>query len=193
MERPFQMIAIGVSAGGMSALSHILPAFPEGFPMAIVIVQHVRCDAGDLMASVLEVHTVLPIKEADEKEPIHSGRMYIAPAGYHLLIEPDRTFSLSVDAKVNYARPSIDVLFESAADVYGDQLIGVILTGANTDGSKGLRRVAEYGGLTVVQDPKSAEVDQMPRAALATAPVDHVMSLKDIGSFLVKLGGRDPR
>ena len=115
------------------------------------------------------------------------NKIYIAPPNYHLLVEADRTFSLSIDEPVNYARPSIDVLFETAADVYKTNLIGVILTGANTDGSHGLKRIKETGGLSVVQDPSTAEADTMPRAAIAAVDVDYVLPLEEIGKVLTML------
>ena len=127
------------------------------------------------------------MKEADEKEKTESGIAYIAPSNYHLLIENSHIFSLSCGNLVNYARPSIDVLFESASDVYGSSLIGIILTGANSDGSRGLKRITNRGGLTIVQDPKTAYSDFMPKAAIAATEVNHILPLKQIGPFLVKL------
>ena len=111
----------------------------------------------------------------------------MAPPNYHLLIEPDQTFTLTIDERVNYARPSIDVLFETAAEVFREHLIGIILTGANNDGSHGLKRIKELGGMAIVQDPETAEVDSMPKAAVAACAVDHVLSLEEISAFLNKL------
>jgi two-component system chemotaxis response regulator CheB len=127
------------------------------------------------------------VKEAEEKETAVPGTVYVAPANYHLLLEDDRTFSLTLESRVRFARPSIDVLFESAADVYGSRLIGIILTGANDDGSRGLAAIKKRGGLAVVQDPTGAEVDTMPRAALRAAEVDFVLPLVAIGPFLANL------
>ncbi|MEI7983582.1 MAG: chemotaxis protein CheB, partial [Bacteroidota bacterium] len=112
------------------------------------------------------------------------GMAYLAPPNYHLLIEPDFSFTLTIDERVNYARPSIDVLFETAAEAFKDQLIGIILTGANNDGSKGLKKISEYGGLTIVQDPETAEVDSMPRAALRETVVDHILTIDEISTLL---------
>ena len=128
------------------------------------------------------------VKQADEKEKIVPAMIYIAPPNYHLLVEDDRTFSLSVDELVNFSRPSIDVLFESAADAYGKRLIGIILTGANSDGSNGLKKIKECGGMAIVQDPESSEADTMPRAAIKATKVDYVLPLEEIGTFLRKLG-----
>ncbi len=129
----------------------------------------------------------LPVKQADEKEKILQGSVYFAPPNYHLLVEDDHTFSLTVDPAVNYARPSIDVLFETAASAYGSRLIGVILTGANSDGSLGLKKIKEMGGLTIVQAPESAEVDAMPKAAISAVRPDHVLDLEGVGSLLMDL------
>jgi two-component system chemotaxis response regulator CheB len=128
----------------------------------------------------------LNIKEADEKENIQAGYVYFAPPNYHLLIENDKTFSLSTDEKVNYSRPSIDVLFESAANAYGPRLAAIILTGANNDGAEGLRRIKQKGGLVIVQDPQSAENSYMPAAALKAVKPDFVLSLVEIGRWLTQ-------
>jgi two-component system chemotaxis response regulator CheB len=127
------------------------------------------------------------VKEAEEKEPIRTGYVYFAPPNYHLLIEDDLTFALSIDAKVNYSRPSIDVLFESAVHVYGSQVVAIILTGANNDGAQGIRLVKAQGGLAIVQDPQTADSPFMPKAALEATPVDGVLSPREIGRFLLKI------
>ncbi|MFH1489659.1 MAG: chemotaxis protein CheB, partial [Pseudomonadota bacterium] len=147
--------------------------------------QHPTSD--DFLAHYLNERCELKVKQADEKEDILSGVIYLAPPGYHLMVEEDRTFSLSVDEPVNFARPSIDVLFETAAEVYGEKLVGVVLTGASADGSHGLKRVKESGGLAVVQDPETAEVGIMPRAAVDASEVDYILPLEEIGPFLNKL------
>lgn len=183
----FQAIAIGVSAGGMEALKKILPFLPEDFRLAVMVVQHMKSDSDDFLARFLNEKCNLPVKQADEKEIVKGGHIYIAPPNYHLLIEDDLTFSLSVDEPVNFARPSIDVLFESAAEVYGKGLVGAVLTGANNDGSNGLKKIKSYGGLTIVQAPKTAEARQMPESAIAATEVDHLLPLSAIGPFLAKL------
>lgn len=180
----YEAVVIGVSAGGLKALSTIFSHLPAKFPLSVIVVQHTHPTSDDFLARHLNEVCRLKVKQADEKERIESGAIYIAPPNYHLLIEEDRTFSLTFDAPVNFARPSIDVLFESAADAYQKNLIGIILTGGNDDGSRGLKSVRASGGLAIVQDPKTAEAEAMPRAALASAKPDYVLSLEKIGVFL---------
>jgi two-component system chemotaxis response regulator CheB len=181
---------IGVSAGGIHALSTIIPVLPAAFPLPVIVVQHLSPHSDNYTIHYLDNISGIRVKEIDEKEKIMPGIVYAAPPNYHALVEEDETFSLSVEDRINYARPSIDVLFESAADVYERRLIGVILTGANNDGSKGLKKIKDQGGLTVVQDPNTAEVDGMPRAALETTTVDHILQLEEIGPFLVKMANQ---
>ena len=150
----------------------------------MILVVHRHPDSNSYLEEFLDSKCKLHVKQAEEKENIRGGVVYIAPPNYHLLIEDDRTFSLSVENAVNYARPSIDVLFESAAYVYGPELIGVILTGNNDDGSHGLKEIKKNGGLTIVQTPESAEADGMPRAAIKTAIPEYVLSLEEIGPLL---------
>lgn len=183
----YAAVAIGVSTGGLRALKTILCALPPDFPMPLLIVQHIDRDAGAGLAHLLDSRCALKIKEADDQDAILSGTAYLAPANYHLLVEDRDHLTLSVDPPVSFARPSIDVLFESAAEIFGPQLIGIVLTGANFDGSRGLARVKACGGLAVVQDPKEAEAAQMPRAALACAEVDHVLPLASIAPLLEQL------
>jgi two-component system chemotaxis response regulator CheB len=186
----YKAIVIGTSAGGPAALVELLPVFPPNYALPVIIVQHVH-PAQVHFAARYAQRCKLKVKEADEKEAICPGRVYFAPPNYHLLIEDDQTFSLSVDDKVNYSRPAIDVLFESAADVYGSRLIGVILTGANDDGARGLRRIKQRGGLAVAQDPATAQAAAMPRAAIELAQVDYVLPLADIGKLLIECGLRE--
>jgi len=184
---PYEAVVIGVSAGGMHALRTILPSLPEKFPVPVVVVQHRGAESDDFFTQYLDQRCAVQVKEAEEKEAAAPGTVYLAPANYHLLLEDDRTFSLTLENRVRFARPSIDVLFESAADVYGARLIGIVLTGANDDGSRGLAAIKKRGGLAVVQDPATAEVDTMPRAALQAAKVDFVLPLAAIGPFLANL------
>ncbi|MEW5957371.1 MAG: chemotaxis protein CheB [Chloroflexota bacterium] len=186
----YQLIVIGGSGGASAALTKLLPVFPADYPWPIVVVQHLHPLQEGYFAERFAQRCALTIKEADDKEPIRSGYVYFAPPNYHLLIEEDKTFSLSTDEKVNYARPAIDVLFDCAADVYAAGLVGVILTGANHDGAQGLRRIKEKGGLAIVQDPTTAESPYMPRAAIEATAVDHILSLPDIGRLLVELPSR---
>lgn len=187
-ERGYKLIVIGVSAGGLEALRQLLGGLPPDFPLPIVIVQHLR-SGSDALAESLQHFCRIRLKEADEGERIAPGTAYFAPADYHLLVERDGTLALSVDPPVRYARPSIDVLFDSAADAFGDSVIGVILTGANNDGSDGLHSIKAAGGMAVVQDPASAEVAQMPLSALQTTTVDHVRPLADLPALLCTLTG----
>jgi two-component system chemotaxis response regulator CheB len=187
--RNFQAIVAGVSAGGLDALKSLLEVIPAGFALALVFVQHLHPQQSDFLVEHLGKVCRLPVKEAEEKEAVKGGVVYLAPANYHLLIETDRTFSLSTDEKVNFSRPSIDVLFETAAEAYGAGLIGVILTGAGRDGAAGLRRIQEKAGIAIVQDPLTAEYPAMPLAALEETQTDRVLSIDQIGRLLCELGG----
>jgi len=183
----YEAIVIGVSAGGMNALKTLFSLLPEDFKIPIIIVQHVSPRSENVWIQLLNEKSHLDIKEADEKEKIEKGKVYIAPPNYHLLVEKNKTFSLSVDERVNFARPSIDVLFETAADAYQHHLIGVVLTGANNDGSKGIKRIKECGGLTIVQQPDTAESPYMPASAIATSPPDYILPLEEIIKLLIEI------
>lgn len=183
----YKAVVIGVSAGGMTALDTILPKLPKDFCLPLIIVSHRHPNSDDYFERHLDEKCAVPVKQADQREKITPGTVYVAPPNYHLLIEDDLTFSLSLEAPVHFARPSVDVLFQSAADAYGPQLIGIVMTGANDDGSRGLKKIKEMGGLTVVQDPKSAEIPQMPRAAIAAANPHYILPLREIPGFLTGL------
>ena len=148
----YEAIVIGVSSGGMNAMNILFSLLPKDFNTPIIIVQHIGANSDNQLIKILNVKSNLTIKEADEKEIIENGKVYIAPPNYHLLIEKNKTFSLTVDERVNFARPSIDVMFESAAEAYKNKLIGVVLTGSNNDGTNGIKRIQECGGLTIIQD-----------------------------------------
>ena len=183
----FELIAVGGSWGGMRAVASMLEALPLGFEIPIVLVQHRASSTGDdVLEQVLARTTELEVVTATDKEPLEPGRVYVAPADYHLLVERGHV-ALSTDAPVEFSRPSIDVLFESAADVYGPQVVGVLLTGANHDGAAGLGRIAAAGGFTVAQDPETAERSEMPRAAVERGAVRRVLPLDRIGPFLAGL------
>lgn len=184
----FEAAVVGTSAGGFRALQTIIPALPAAFPLSIAIVQHLDAHADSYLAEHLQRLSAMRVKEAEDKESLAPGTAYLAPAGYHLLIEPDKSFSLSVDDKVRFSRPSIDLLFESAADAYGQSLIGVLLTGANADGARGLEAIKRHGGLVIVQNPMTADAPYMPRAGLATVAPDYLENLEDIGPLLLRLG-----
>ncbi len=180
-----EVIFIGTSAGGVVALNKLFKTLPTTFSIPIIVVLHV----GDnkFIPTAFQTSPQIIIKEADEKESILPGHIYFAPAGYHLLIEQDRTFSLSAEEKVQFARPSLDVTMESAAQVFGPSLVGIVLTGANEDGALGLSTIKKYKGVTVVQNPTEADYATMPKAALKLAHPEHILSLDDIGSFIVRL------
>ena len=180
----YEAVVIGVSAGGFSALTELLPLIPANFPLAIAIVQHRNDDRDNYLCQHLDKHCQIPVSEASFNGQLMPGHIYLAPANYHLLIETDRLFSLSVGPAVRYSIPSIDVLFESAADAYGGKLIGIVLTGANDDGSLGLKKIRARGGLAIVEDPRSAEVSTMPQSAIEIAGADHILPLAEIAGFL---------
>jgi len=183
----YEAVVIGSSAGGLNALKTLFRGLDRNFKLPVIMVQHISPDSENYMVHILNDLKKIPVKEADEKERPVPGTAYMAPPNYHLLIEPDRTFTLTVDERVNYARPSIDVLFETAAEAYKDTLIGIILTGANNDGSRGLKKIRDFGGLTIVQDPETAEVDSMPRAAIQAAHPHHTIALEEIAALLNSL------
>lgn len=178
---------IGCSAGGLHALQQILRPLPADLDIAIVIVSHTPADGANLLPHLLGRECRLPVREAEERQPIRPRHVYVAPPNYHLLIEPDRTFALSVDPKVCNVRPAVDLLFISAADAYRHRLAAVVLTGANSDGANGLRAVAAAGGACFVQDPESAVAESMPQAAIAAVPGAQVLSLAAIPPRLLKL------
>lgn len=180
-------VVIGASAGGLDAISTVLMGLNKNFNVPILIVQHLGAHPSNYMVKYLNDMCNINVSEAEEKEKVLPGNAYIAPPNYHLLVEGDETLSLTVEPKVNYARPSIDVLFDAAANVYGSGLIGVILTGANRDGSKGLKRIKELGGIAIVQDPKTATSNTMPMAAIDITKVDYVLELMDISNKLIEL------
>lgn len=179
-----EAIVIGASAGALEALSVILPGLPANFGVPLIVVVHVPPDKRSILAELFQAKCRITVLEAGDKEPINGGTAYFAPPNYHLLVEANRSLSLSSDEAVLFSRPSIDVLFESAADAYGAGLIAIVLTGANQDGAAGLRAVVDAGGTAIVQMPKSAFASTMPEAAIAMCPTAHVMSLDAIRSFL---------
>ena len=180
----YEIVVIGASWGGLRALERILGDLPDGFPVPIVIAQHRDVDSDDdLLASLLNRYTDLCVVDADDKARLEPGSVLLSPPGYHVLVA-DGCVELSVDAPVQFARPSIDVLFETAADEYGRRTIGVLLTGANADGAAGIAEIKRRGGRTIVQDPDTAERPEMPRAALAAMTPDEVAPLERIGVLL---------
>jgi two-component system, chemotaxis family, protein-glutamate methylesterase/glutaminase len=189
----FELIVMGGSWGGMRAVSVVLEALPADYELPIVLAQHRSVSAGgELLEHALGRKSKLDVAAATDKEPLEPGRVYVAPADYHLLVEPGH-LALSADAPVEFSRPSIDVLFESAADSYGPRVVGVLLTGANQDGAAGLARIAAAGGFTVAQDPATAERPDMPAAAIARGAARRVLPLDRIGPFLRDLRSGVPR
>lgn len=180
------LIVMGTSLGGLSALRTVLGSLPGNFSVPVAIVQHRHKESDYTLSCYLQQYVSLSIREVEDKDEIQPGQIYLAPADYHLLVEPGH-FSLSTDDPVSYARPSIDVLFESAAEVYHRDLIGVVMTGANQDGARGLVQVKARGGVTVVQDPKTAASSIMPKAAIASVSVDWILPLEQIAPCLVRL------
>lgn len=181
----FDAIVIGASAGGLFAMTSILKPLPATYPVPLIVVQHRAKDERSLLEEVLQQKCHIRIKQADEKEEIQPGFVYFAPPNYHLLVESNGTFSLSYDVPVNYSRPSIDVLFETAADVYKQRLLGIILTGANKDGAAGMKKIRKLGGTTIAQDPGTADYPEMPQSAIYTGAIQHILTPEAIGSFLL--------
>lgn len=183
-----RVVVVGASWGGLKAMGTLLHGLPASFRCAVVVAQHRAPSSTEALAHVLQHQSVLPVREVDDKDLIEPGAVYLAPPDYHLLVE-DGHFGLSLAERVQYSRPSIDVLFESAASTYGSGVAAVVLTGANEDGAAGLAAVKRAGGLTVVQDPSTAESAVMPNAAIASGAADKVLPLDDIAPFLVELCG----
>ena len=183
--RQYDTIVIGTSAGGLHALITLLEELPADYRIPVIVVQHRLKDEKDLLEEVLQQKCSIRVRQADEKESIMKGCVYVAPPDYHLLVERNMTFSLTADEKVNYARPSIDVLFETAAEVYAEKLMGIILTGANSDGRRGVEAIRRSRGFTIAQDPGEAEFPEMPKAAIASGAVDKVLSLQEIKKILL--------
>lgn len=179
----YELVVVGASLGGFDALASLLGELPENFPLPLAVVQHRSVDSDELLSILLQRICRLPVAEVEDKQATLPGYVYIAPANYHLLAEKDH-FALSVDERVQFARPSIDVLFESAADAYRERVVAILLSGSNEDGAQGIARVKARGGLTIVQDPASAESTRMPEAAIAAVKVDHILPLAEIAQFL---------
>lgn len=182
-----RMVAIGTSAGGVEALGQLLPALPARCRAAVAIVLHLPPDRTSLLPRLYADRCALPLKEVEDKEPVQAGTVYFAAPDYHMQVEPERAFSLSMEEAVHFSRPSIDMLLETAAEAYGSALLGIILTGASSDGAAGLAAVRRAGGLAWVQDPAGAGAAMMPAAAIATAGADRIISLQEIAAGLAAL------
>lgn len=183
-DRPGAAVVIGASVGAIEALMKILPLLPATYPFPVLVVVHLPRHMDSLLTAIFREKCALPVKEAEDKEPLKGGTIYFAPPDYHLLVNPDFTLALSSDEAVHYSRPSVDVLFQSAADAYGDALTGVILTGSNEDGAEGLAAVCAAGGHALVQPPATAEGKTMPASAITACPSALVLELRAIAEFL---------
>jgi two-component system, chemotaxis family, protein-glutamate methylesterase/glutaminase len=182
-----QAVVIGASSGALEALSVILPALPRAFDLPVIIVVHIPPDKKSILADLFDEKCAIRVLEAEDKEPIRGGTAYFAPPGYHLQVEKDKSLSLSNDHPVLFSRPSVDVLFESATDAYGEALIAIVLSGANQDGANGLKAVIAAGGTGLVQHPDEAFSRAMPEAAIALCPTAKVLSLQGIALYLKRI------
>jgi two-component system chemotaxis response regulator CheB len=187
----YDLVVVGTSWGGLAALRTLVGALPASFRMAITLVQHRHKDSDHVLRALLQERSPLVVCEVEDKMPLEEGHIYVAPPDYHTLVEPGH-FALSTEAPVRFSRPSIDVTFTSAADAYGHRVVGVVLTGANSDGSAGLRRISDLGGLAIIQDPTTAESATMPAAAQVAVPRARVMALPNIAEYLVTLPSGNP-
>jgi two-component system chemotaxis response regulator CheB len=182
--RRIEALVIGGSAGGVDALLALLPSLPAGFALPVVCILHLPPDRQSRLAELFDQRIALPVVEAADKMPVEPGKVYFAGSGYHLSVERDRTFSLSCEAPVHFARPAIDVLMASSADTWGAGLAGVLLTGANQDGAEGMAQIRRHGGLAIVQDPQEAQAAAMPSHAIARGAAQLVLPLAQIGALL---------
>jgi two-component system chemotaxis response regulator CheB len=184
----YEIIVVGCSLGGMRALQEILAGLPDDFCIPIAVVQHRHKQSNEGLPEFLRRASIMPVVDVEDKQWIKPGTVYLAPANYHLLVEKG-VFNLSVDDAVHYSRPSVDVLFESAADAYGAGVIGVVLTGSNVDGTRGASRIKSRGGIVIVQDPSTAEAPQMPKGVIDSGAVDQILPLQAIAPYLVEQCG----
>ena len=190
MTADYDLVVIGASWGGLTALETIFPSLPHACDVAIAVVLHRGVESTGRLSGILRRYASLPVREAQDKEGLLPGHIYIAPPDYHLLVEAG-TFALSTEAPVRYARPSIDVLFESAADAYTERVLGVVLTGSSRDGAAGAARIKARGGRLIVQSPETAASPVMPMAAIAAARADWILPLPEIGPKLSHLIGNE--
>lgn len=179
-----ELIAIGGSSGSLDVILNILTLLDTHFTIPIIIILHRNKNIDTHLVKVISTKTNLKVNEADEKELIKPGNIYLAPPDYHLLIEKDRTLSLDISEKVQYSRPSIDVTFQSAAEVYKNKLLGIILSGANSDGTAGIASIKKNGGLVLAQDPATAQISYMPQQAIAQTTMDGIFSIRAIARYV---------
>lgn len=185
-DEPLQVVVIGGSAGSIDALAVLLPALPATLRAAVVVVVHLPRERPSLLSQIFQPRCALPVREAQDKEPLEPGTIYFAPPDYHLLLDAGPTLALSVNDPVHFSRPSIDVLFETAADACGSGLLAILLSGANADGAQGLAAVQAAGGTTLVQLPASCAVPFMPEAALAVMQPGHIMTPEGMAALLLE-------
>lgn len=183
----FDIVAIAVSADGIKALNQIFSELSPDFPIPIVVVKHLAPNYRSFLANILSYHTCLKVKDAEDQEKMHPSTIYIAPPNYHLLVNSDRSLSLSQSAKVHFVRPSADILFQSVAESYKERAIAVVLTGGDMDGSQGVKAIKKMGGTVIVQDEATSTVFGMPAAAIATGCVDYILPLNEIATAITKL------
>jgi len=182
-----EVFLIGGSAGSLKVLLEVLPNIKDNLSFPIIIILHRKGSSDSMLAELLNSRTNLTVVEAEEKEKLMPGYIYLAPPDYHLLIEKDQTISLDFSEKLNYSRPSIDITFISASEIYRENTIALLLSGANTDGVDGLNIIKENNGTTLVQDPLTAEVDFMPKQAIMQAKIDLILEPKQIAAFINQL------
>lgn len=182
--KAMEAVVIGLSAGGMKAIGKLISGLNPNHKIPIIIVQHLHPEQTEYYIEYFQQFTSLQVNTVKDTDEIIPKRIYFAPPDYHLLVDDKKTLSLYYDEKVNYSRPSIDLLFESAAEVFGKNLVGILMTGANKDGAKGLYKIKTYGGITIVQSPDTAEFSAMPKSALELFSPDYIMSIKEITAFL---------
>lgn len=187
LNHPDKVVVIGGSAGSLEVILHILPNLENIDSIAILLILHRRNSDDNVLEELLRMKSGLQVNEIEDKTPINPGRIYVAPADYHLLIETNFEFALDVSEKVHYSRPSIDVAFESAADVFGNKLVAILLSGANSDGTEGLIAVKKQNGTAIIQSPETAEVPYMPAFALKHLEADYVLTPSEIASFIKEL------
>ena len=187
LKRNFRAIVIGGSAGSFQVMTKILGCIPKEYPLPIILCSHRLKHVKSGFVEALTIKSHKEIVEPLDKDAVKKGKVYLAPSNYHLNIEIGHTFSLSTEEMVNNSRPSIDITLETAAYAYKDKLLGILLTGANKDGAKGMKKIADYGGVTIVQDPKECLIDTMPKAALEIAPIDYILSIEEIIKFILQI------
>ncbi len=181
---PKTVVVIGGSTGSIDVLLQLLPALPNPLTFAMVVVIHRKNTSDSALVNLLAVRTHVPVQEVEDKDVLTPGTIYLAPADYHLLLEKDGTFTLDYSEKVHYSRPSIDVTFESVADVYGSGVTGILLSGANADGTAGLQAISQAGGTTIVQHPDTAQVAYMPQQAIQNVQIDYILTAPEMIQFL---------